>query len=90
MPFLRLGELVDFDLFRRPLIRDRLSFMGVFDLGLHDSNPEKDPLKAGKVPEVWKEKPTKLAQKHRDARWTMKRGQHRVRANLCRQGLSRP
>ncbi len=39
-----------------------------------NSDPEKDALKAGEVPEDWKEKPAKLAQKDRDARWTMKRG----------------
>jgi IS5 family transposase len=172
-PLLRLGELVDFELFRRPLIRalrrsdrrkggrppfdpvlmfkilvlqalynlsddqtefqirDRLSFMRFLGLGLHarvpdaktiwlfrellvrakaiewlfdrfdehlrghgylamsgqivdativaapkqrNSDPEKDALKAGEVPEDWKDKPNKLAQKDRDARWTMKRG----------------
>ncbi len=172
-PLLRLGELVDFELFRRPLIRvlrrsdrrqggrppydpvlmfkilvlqalynlsddqtefqirDRLSFMRFLGLGLHarvpdaktiwlfrellvqakaiealfdrfdehlrghgylalsgqivdativaaprqrNSVPEKVALKAGKVPEEWKDKPAKLAQKDRDARWTMKRG----------------
>ena len=175
-PLLRLGELVDFEVFRKPLprvlrrsdrskggrppydpvlmfkvlvlqalynlsddqtefqIRDRLSFMRFLGLGLHERVPdaktiwlfrellvragavetlfdtfdarlgehgylamsgqivdasivaaprqrntdaEKADLKAGRVPERWTEKPAKLAQKDRDARWTMKRGRVR-------------
>jgi len=175
-PLLRLGELVDFEVFRRPLlralrrsdrskggrppydavlmfkvlvlqalynlsddqtefqIRDRLSFMRFLGLGLGDrvpdaktiwlfrellvrakaveklfdafdahlrdhgylamsgqivdasivaaprqrnTEPEKEALKKGRVPEAWKDKPAKLAQKDRDARWTMKRGRVR-------------
>ena len=33
---------------------------------------EKADIKAGKVPQAWKDKPAKLAQKDRDARWTVK------------------
>ena len=38
----------------------------------HTSNGEKADIKAGKVPEEWKDKPAKLRQKDRDARWTVK------------------
>ncbi|MFK4064143.1 IS5 family transposase [Brucella anthropi] len=38
----------------------------------HISQDEKEAIKAGKVPEAWKDKPAKLAQKDRDARWTVK------------------
>ena len=37
-----------------------------------NSDGEKADIKAGKVPESWKDKPAKLAQKDRDARWTVK------------------
>ena len=33
---------------------------------------EKREIKAGRIPEDWKDKPAKLAQKDRDARWTVK------------------
>ena len=33
---------------------------------------EKAEIKAGRVPQSWKSKPKKLAQKDRDARWTVK------------------
>jgi transposase, IS5 family len=33
---------------------------------------EKQAIKAGRIPEGWKEKPAKLRQKDRDARWTVK------------------
>ncbi len=39
-----------------------------------NTDAEKADLKAGKVPDEWKDKPAKLAQKDRDARWTLKRG----------------
>jgi IS5 family transposase len=42
-----------------------------------NSDAEKDALKAGLVPEAWQDKPAKLRQKDRDARWTMKRGRVR-------------
>lgn len=37
-----------------------------------NTKEEKDALKAGRVPEAWKDKPAKLRQKDRDARWTVK------------------
>jgi len=42
-----------------------------------NSDAEKDALKAGRIPEAWKDEPAKLRQKDRDARWTMKRGRVR-------------
>lgn len=42
-----------------------------------NTDAEKDALKAGRIPEDWQDKPAKLAQKDRDARWTMKRGRVR-------------
>jgi IS5 family transposase len=33
---------------------------------------EKAEIRAGRIPEAWKDKPAKLAQKDRDARWTVK------------------
>jgi len=36
------------------------------------SNGEKADIKAGKVPEEWKDNSAKLRQKDRDARWTVK------------------
>jgi transposase len=38
------------------------------------TDEEKAALKEGNVPKDWKNKPAKLAQKDRDARWTLKRG----------------
>jgi IS5 family transposase len=38
---------------------------------------EKQAIKEGRVPEEWKDKPKKLAQKDRDARWTLKRAKAR-------------
>ena len=37
-----------------------------------NSEAEKTDIKAGKVPDAWKERPAKLRQKDRDARWTVK------------------
>jgi transposase, IS5 family len=37
-----------------------------------NTDAEKADIKAGKVPDGWKEKPAKLRQKDRDARWTVK------------------
>lgn len=37
-----------------------------------NTDGEKADIKAGKVPQAWKEKPAKLRQKDRDARWTVK------------------
>ncbi|WP_246780662.1 IS5 family transposase [Rhizobium sp. AQ_MP] len=38
----------------------------------HNSQDEKEAIKSGEIPETWKEKPAKLAQKDRDAPWTVK------------------
>lgn len=38
----------------------------------HNTDVEKADIKAGKAPDAWKEKPAKLRQKDRDARWTVK------------------
>ena len=37
-----------------------------------NSEGEKADIKAGRIPEAWKDNPAKLAQKDRDARWTVK------------------
>src|ERR1700730_4548330 len=37
-----------------------------------NTDDEKKAIEEGRVPEDWKEKPAKLAQKDRDARWTIK------------------
>ena len=37
-----------------------------------NTDAEKADIKAGRVPDAWKEKPAKLRQKDRDARWTVK------------------
>ena len=40
---------------------------------------EKAEIKAGRVPRDWKDKPAKLRQKDRDARWTLVFGKARMR-----------
>ena len=40
--------------------------------GSAHSKEEKREIKAGRIPEAWKTKPAKLAQKDRDARWSVK------------------
>src|SRR5438270_86501 len=37
-----------------------------------NTTAEKEAIKAGRIPEGWAEKPAKLRQKDRDARWTVK------------------
>lgn len=37
-----------------------------------NTDGEKSAIKAGEIPEAWKDKPAKLRQKDRDARWTVK------------------
>ena len=37
-----------------------------------NSDGEKRDIKQGRIPQAWKDKPAKLAQKDRDARWTVK------------------
>ena len=55
-----------------------------------NTNGEKQAIKEGRIPEGWKDKPAKLAQKDRDARWTVKytegqaaRGRRRRRVDLA-------
>jgi IS5 family transposase len=38
----------------------------------HNTDKEKKAIKDGRIPDGWKDKPAKLAQKDRDARWTVK------------------
>jgi len=38
----------------------------------HNTIEEKTAIKEGQIPDAWKDKPAKLAQKDRDARWTVK------------------
>src|SRR3979490_1748840 len=40
----------------------------------HNSGDENEAVKAGRIPEAWDNKPAKLRQKDRDARWTKKHG----------------
>jgi len=42
-----------------------------------NSEDEKKAIKDGRIPDDWKDKPKKLAQKDRDARWTLKRAKAR-------------
>ena len=37
-----------------------------------NADGEKSVIKAGEVPPAWKDKPARLRQKDRDARWTVK------------------
>ena len=43
-----------------------------------NTKEEKADIKAGRIPQAWKNKPHKLRQKDRDARWTLKRGKVKV------------
>lgn len=52
------GQIVDASLVAAPKQRN--------------SEEEKQAIKAGRIPEEWKDKPAKLRQKDRDARWTVK------------------
>lgn len=45
-----------------------------------NTDGERADLKAGRIPQAWKDKPAKLAQKDRDARWTLKRGRKKTDA----------
>jgi IS5 family transposase len=42
-----------------------------------NTDEEKKAIKEGRIPEHWRDKPAKLAQKDRDARWTLKRAKAR-------------
>jgi IS5 family transposase len=37
-----------------------------------NTDGEKAAIKAGEIPEEWKDQPSRLCQKDRDARWTVK------------------
>jgi IS5 family transposase len=52
-----------------------------------NSDGEKADIKAGKVPDDWKDKPAKLAQKDRDARWTVKFSKAKQRADGSRHAI---
>lgn len=52
------GQIVDASIISAP--RQRMT------------KPEKEDIKEGKIPQNWKTKPAKLAQKDRDARWVVK------------------
>ena len=52
------GQIVDASLIAAPRQRN--------------SEDEKKAIKEGRIPDAWKEKPAKLRQKDRDARWTVK------------------
>ncbi len=43
----------------------------------HNTDAEKAALREGRIPDAWAAKPKKLAQKDRDARWTLKRAKAR-------------
>jgi hypothetical protein len=56
----RGGQIIDANIVPVPLQRN--------------SRDENDELRAGRTPAGWKQKPAKLRQKDRDARWTKKHG----------------
>ncbi len=49
-----------------------------------NTEAEKAEIKAGRIPEGWQDKPAKLRQKDRDARWTLVFGKARERADGTR------
>ncbi len=46
-----------------------------------NTDAEKAALKEGHIPQDWTDKPARLAQKDRDARWTLKRAKARKAKN---------
>lgn len=56
--YLAMGQIVDATIVAAPKQRN--------------TDAEKTDIKAGKVPDEWKDKPAKLRHKDRDARWTVK------------------
>jgi len=60
------GQIIDASIVQAPRQRNTLK--------------EKEDIKQGKVPEMWQEKPKKLAQKDRDARWVMKHSKAKSKA----------
>ena len=61
------GQIVDASLVSAPRQRN--------------TEAEKVEIKAGRVPPAWRDKPAKLRQKDRDARWTLVFGKARLRAD---------
>jgi IS5 family transposase len=61
------GQIIDATLVAAPKQRNR--------------QDEKDAIKAGRVPEDWQDKPARLRQKDRDARWTVKFAKAREKAD---------
>jgi len=61
------GQIVDATLVAAPKQRNR--------------QDEKDAIKAGRIPQDWQDKPAKLRQKDRDARWTVKFAKAREKAD---------
>jgi transposase, IS5 family len=61
------GQIVDASLIAAPRQRN--------------TNEEKQAIKEGRVPDGWKDKPAKLRQKDRDARWTVKFTKAKPRAD---------
>jgi IS5 family transposase len=62
------GQIVDASLVAAPKQRN--------------NDGEKQAIKEGRIPEDWKDKPAKLRQKDRDARWTLKQGRKREEAKV--------
>jgi len=52
-----------------------------------NSDSEKADIKAGKVPQAWQDKPARLAQKDRDARWTVKYSRAKQRQDGSRHAI---
>jgi len=50
-----------------------------------NTNAEKADIKAGRIPQDWQDRPTKLRQKDRDARWTVKVSKTKVKEDGTRQ-----
>src|SRR5439155_1205702 len=48
-----------------------------------NSRDENAELQAGRTPAGWKQKPAKVRQKDRDARWTKKRAQYALASSMC-------
>jgi transposase, IS5 family len=70
------GQIVDATIVATPKQRNTLE--------------EKNAIKEGHIPADWKDKPAKLAQKDRDARWTVNTPRRsRARMGVCRRSTSR-
>jgi hypothetical protein len=53
-----------------------------------NTKEEKQALSDGRIPEDWKNKPAKFAQKDRDARWTIKYTKAKPKKDACRKSIS--